>query len=263
MRHDFSLRNSSYSKELERLKTELSQLNSDYDKIENKSGVKARQLFRTIEILKDDIKQIKKSSYFFNIVLDSPLSEKITNIYITELWEKYNLLDPSIQVKLFWREVINYVKNKKEQKELYKWKRAYRKEIIISSSGMCEWWAVVSHLEENLENPKSTVVFVWYTPPNCRWGLIKAKKDISIEWEIYKVLCNVVDIKWFSWHIDEQELLTLIWESNINRWATVSLTHWTKSRLELREKIKREVFKTRRSIDILVPELWDTIKIKI
>jgi len=249
--------------ELDKLKLELTELNSDYNAIENKSWVKARQLLRTIEILKDDIKKIKKSSYFFNIVLDSPLSEKITNIYISELWEKYDLLDPGVQIKLFWREVITYVKNKKEQKELYKWKRAYRKEIIISSSGMCEWWAVVSHLAENLENPKSTVVFVWYTPPNCRWWLIKAKNDVSIEWEIYKVLCNVVDIKWFSWHIDEEELLQLLSETSINRGAKVSLTHWTDSRLELRKKIRKEVLRTRKSIDILVPELWETVKLKI
>lgn len=249
--------------ELDKLKLELKEVESDYNSIENKNSVKAKQLFRTIEILKDDIKKIKKSSYFFNIVLDSPLSEKITNIYINELWEKYDLLDPGTQIELFGREVITYIKNKKEQKELYSGKRAYRKEIIISSSGMCEWWAVVSHLQANLENSKSTVVFVWYTPPNCRGWLIKEKKDVSIEWEVYKVSCNVVDIKWFSWHIDEEELLQLLSETSINRWAKVSLTHWTDSRLELREKIKKEVLRTRKSIDILVPELWDTVKIKI
>ncbi len=249
--------------ELDKLKLELTGLSSDYDSIENKSWVKARQLLKTIEILKDDIKQIKKSSYFFNVVLDSPLSEKITNIYISELWEKYDLLDPRVQIKLFWREVITYVKNKKEQKELYKWKRAYRKEIIVSSSGMCEWGAVISHLQENLQNPKSTLVFVWYTPPSCRWWLIKAKNDISIESKIYKVLCNVVDIKWFSWHIDEDELLQLLSETSINRGAKVSLTHWTDSRLKLREKIRKEVLRTRKNIDILVPELWETVKLKI
>jgi len=67
------------------LKTELAEVKTDYDSLENKYSFKAKQLFRTIEILKDDIKKIKKSSYFFNIVLDSPLSEKITNIYISEL----------------------------------------------------------------------------------------------------------------------------------------------------------------------------------
>lgn len=249
--------------ELEKLKIELTEVKNDYDSLENKDSSKARQLLRTIEILKDDIKKIKKSSYFFNIVLDSPLSEKITNIYINELWEKYDLLDPGTQIELFGREVITYIKNKKEQKELYKWKRAFRKEIIISSSGMCEWWAVVSHLAENLENPKSTVVFVWYTPPNCRWWLIKEKKDVSIDGEIYEVSCNVVDIKWFSWHIDEDELLQLLSETSISRWAKISLTHWTESRLELKEKIKKEVLRTRKSIDILVPDLWDIIKIKI
>lgn len=249
--------------ELEKLKIELKEFSDEYDLIENKDSLKAKQLFRTIEILKYDIKSVKKSSFFFNIVLDSPLSEKITNIYLNSLWDKYDLLNREVQEKLFWREVITYIRNKKEQNELYKWKRAFRKEIIISSSGMCEWWAVVSHLEKNLENPHSTVVFVWYTPPNSRGWLIKAKKDVVIELDTYKVLCNVVDIKWFSWHIDESELLQLISKTSINRWAIVSLTHWTESRLVLSEKIRKEIFKTRKSIDILVPNLWDTIEIKI
>lgn len=249
--------------ELEKLKLELKESSDKYNLIENKDSVKAKQLFKTIEILKGDIKTIKKSSFFFNIVLDSPLSEKITNIYLNNLDDKYDLLNPEVQEKLFWREVTTYVRNKKEKEDIYKWKRAFRKEIILCGWGMWEWWSSVSHFEKNLQNPESTVVFVWYTPPNCRWWLIKAKQDVTIEWEIYKVLCKVVDIKWFSAHNDEEELLQLISETSISRWATVSLTHWTNSRLELSEKIRKEIFKTRKSIDILVPELWDTVKIKI
>ncbi len=249
--------------ELEELKKELNEVREEYESMENKNSYKARELKTAIDFIKKDIAEVKKSSFFQNIVLDSPLSRKITNIYLNHLWKKYNLLDPDVQIELFGREVISYINTKEEQEALYTWKRKNRKEIIVSSSGMCEWGSVLSHLEKNLENRNSTVVFVWYTPPQSRWGKIKSKEPVSIEWNVYEVKCNIVDIKWFSWHIDEEEILTYLNESSISRGAKIALTHGSEARLGLSKEIKSEVLKNRKSIKVLIPDLWDTIDIKI
>lgn len=248
---------------LDELKNELENAQNRYDSLENKSWRIAKWLQKTIDLLKIDIKNIKKSIFFTRVILDSPLSQKITNIYLSKLWDKYDLLDPAVQIKLFWREVIGYVRNKDDQKELYTWKRKNRKEVIISSSCMCEWWSVVYHLEQNLSNPKSSVIFVWYAPPNSRWWKIKNRELVSINWENHEVLCNVVDINWFSGHIWEDEILQLLSEMDINRWAKIALTHGWKSRFSLSEKVRTEVLKSRRSIEIVIPDLWSEQTIKI
>ncbi len=249
--------------ELEELKWELNEVKKEYESLLNKNWIKAKELERTMDLIKKDIDEVKWSIFFQNIVLDSPLSRKITSIYLNHLGKKYNLLNPDVQIELFWREVIEYINTKEDQEGLYLWKRKNRKEIIVSSSWMCEWGAVLSHLEKNLENRMSTVVFVWYTPPQSRWWKIKAKEPVSIDWNVYEVKCNIFDIKWFSGHIDEEEILTYLNESRINRWAKISLTHWSEARLWLSEKIQSEVLKNRKSIKILIPSLWDTVEIKI
>jgi len=249
--------------ELEELKEELNEVREEYEWLTNKKSIRAKELERAIDLIKKDINEVKWSSFFQNIVLDSPLSRKITNIYLNHLGKKYNLLDPDVQIELFWREVIEYINTKEDQEALYLWKRKNRKEIIVSSSWMCEWGAVLSHLEKNLENRMSTVVFVWYTPPQSRWWKIKSKEPVSIEGNVYEVKCNIVDIKWFSGHIDEEEILTYLNESKITRWAQIALTHWSEARLWLSEKVQSEVLKNRRSIKILIPSLWDTVEIKI
>ncbi|MDD2907218.1 MAG: MBL fold metallo-hydrolase [Candidatus Gracilibacteria bacterium] len=249
--------------ELVKLKLELDEIQANYDLIENKDSIQAKNLLRTIEILKNDISEIKKSSFFQNIVLDSPLSEKITSIYIDKLGDKYDLLNPQVQEKLFGRVVIRYIRDRKEQEDLYKAKREYRKEIIISSSGMCEGGAVIAHLKANLQNPKSKIIFVGYTPPNCRGGKIKSGNSVDIDLVKYNVDCKVADIKGFSGHIDQDEIIQLLGENTINRGATISLTHGNDNREGLKEKVLKEVLKTRKSIKVLIPELGDTIEVKI
>ncbi len=251
------------SDELIELKEELNKTRDEYNSLIDKTSNEAISLKSAIELIKKDIAEVKKSSFFQRIVLDSPLSKEITSIYINHLGEKYNLLDPNTQIKLFGREVIEYISTKDEQEALYAWKRKNLKEIIVTSSWMCEWWAVVSHLERNLQNSRSTIIFSGYTPPNSRWGKIKAKEPVSIEWNVFDVKCRVVDIKAFSGHIDQEEILEYLNNSSINRWATIALNHWTDVRSVLAEKIQSEVIKTRRSIKTVIPNLGDTVEIKI
>jgi hypothetical protein len=88
------------------LKEKLKELEKKYnffDPVE-KYLHKAIQISDDINILKKQISELKKSSIVFQeIVVDSPLSENITNIYKnnSEINSKYKLLEPSEQIRLF------------------------------------------------------------------------------------------------------------------------------------------------------------------
>ena len=216
---------------------------------------------REIKRLESDIYFLEKDIFSWEIILDSPLSQKISNIYLSHKWDKYRLLSEKLQEEMFWRTVIKTLKSG-EYKELYNKKNIGKKQIIISSSWMCEWWAVLNHLENNLENPNSTIIFVWYTPETTNWGMIKAWNPVIINWVPLEIKAKIVDIKWFSWHIDEPEILEMISKLKFNKNATISLTHGWFSRYALAEKIKLLDNIKKQKVKIIIPNLWDSFKIK-
>jgi predicted metal-dependent RNase len=186
------------------------------------------------------------------------------------------LLDKKVQNKLFWREIISYVKKtwenetKKENDgsvtlwEIYSPRRRNKKEIIISASWMWDWWAILSHLKENIPNPNSKIISIWYAPKNTRLWRIKSWDDfISIDWEVYELKCEVDDIPGFSGHIDEEEIIMLLTQMEFKKWAILALTHWNEKRFILAEKIQKAMDKVWKKVKIIVPKLWDTINIKI
>lgn len=225
-------------------------------------------LKKQIRNIESKINELTKKLFDYDIVLDSPLSRKITDIYIKKLWTKYDLLDPKVQEEIFWKEVIKFLDDPKQYKTLYTDKRMNKKEIIISSSWMCEWGAILSHLKENLINHKSTIIFIWYCPDNTRWWKIKLREDyISIDGEPYKLNCNVVDIWWFSWHPDDDEIKNyLLNKLKIKKWKKakkpiIVLTHWGDSRIKLANDLNELFAKIKTEVDIIIPKLGDTITI--
>lgn len=265
-------------KEIEREKldteVELLTLLTNTNKLEIKE--RKTELEKRIQNLELRINYLKSKIFDIDIILDSPLSEKITNIYITKCWNKYNLLDPKVQKELFWKEVITYVKKSgwgKEEDEddgrislddLYEWERKDKKEVIFSASGMWDGWAITPHLKNNLQNPKSKIIWVWYCPPNTRWWKIKSGDDfISIDGEPYELKCEVDDVAWFSWHIDEEELILLLTQMEFKKWAIIALTHGDEKRLLLSEKVQSAMEEIWKKVKLIVPKLWDILPIKI
>ena len=174
---------------------------------------KAINISKAIEILQKEILWLKKSVIFQNIIVDSPLSKVITNIYRNDknINEKYKLLDPAEQIRVFWRQVIHFLEWKKDQEKIYSENKKNSKEIIVSAAWMCEWWSILFHLQNILEDKDAKIVFVWYCPESTNWGKIKARKEIFIEWKKFQVLCELADLKGFSAHIDWNELLEYLW----------------------------------------------------
>ncbi|MBB1564432.1 MBL fold metallo-hydrolase [Candidatus Gracilibacteria bacterium] len=251
---------------LKKLKEELKELENKYDSFDSvdKYLHKAVQISDDINILKKQISDLKKTSIAFQeIIVDSPLSENITNIYKnnSEISSKYKLLEPSEQIRLFGKEIIHFIKGKKEQEKIYSEKRKDKKEIIISASGMCEGGCVLTHLQNILENPKAKIIFVGYCPENTNGGKIKARQKVFIEGKNFEVKCEIADLPGFSAHIDGQEILQYLQNLNFKESGKIALTHGGNSRNLLSDDIQSNIDITRKSIEIIIPDLGDEIQI--
>ena len=225
---------------------------------------KAINISKAIEILQKEILWLKKSVIFQNIIVDSPLSKVITNIYRNDknINEKYKLLDPAEQIRVFWRQVIHFLEWKKDQEKIYSENKKNSKEIIVSAAWMCEWWSILFHLQNILEDKDAKIVFVWYCPESTNWGKIKARKEIFIEWKKFQVLCELADLKGFSAHIDWNELLEYLWNLDFAFWAKLALNHGWEARKDFAEQILT-LDKIHSKVNILVPDLFDEVSINI
>lgn len=226
---------------------------------------KAINISKAIEILQKEILWLKKSVIFQNIIVDSPLSKVITNIYRNDknINEKYKLLDPAEQIRVFWRQVIHFLEWKKDQEKIYSENKKNSKEIIVSAAWMCEWWSILFHLQNILEDKDAKIVFVWYCPESTNWGKIKARKEIFIEWKKFQVLCELADLKGFSAHIDWNELLEYLWNLDFAFWAKLALNHGWEAREDFAEQINLTLDKNHSKVNILVPDLFDEVSINI
>ncbi len=121
------------------------------------------------------------------------------------------------------------------------------------------------YLEIFIEQDFNKIIFVWYTPMNGVAGSIKRQEKITLPTSTEKeqVYCQVADISGFSSHIDHDELVhDCLSNLNLARGADIVLTHGTESRIKLVPDIQKYVIGTRRNIQVLVPELWDTYECK-
>lgn len=235
-------------------------------------------LQREIEFLDLQISYIEPRIFNIDIILDSPLSEEITNIYINHCWNKYDILNPKVQKKLFGKEIIRYIKKKSDSvlddkeddrnrislEELYSDENKDKKEIIISASWMCDGWAIEYHLKQNLPNKKSKIIFIWYTPENTRWWKIKAWNEfISIDGNPYPLKLEVDDIAWFSAHMDEYEIIDFLTNQKFKKDAMIVLTHGWDERFELKRKLEIVMDYVWQKVKIVVPKPWEKLGIKI
>lgn len=254
----------------ERLKSqdlveERNKLLEDKREIEERNilDITTQSILREID---EEIEVLNRKIFDKDIICHSPLWKRITEIYLNNegISEKYYLLRPEVQIRLFWREVVKYITSEEEVWEVYS-SKTENKKVVISSSWMCEWWSVLNHLKHVLPNPNHRVIFIWYTPDNTRWWKIKKQEgQISIDWELYDIVCNVSDILWFSWHPDEEEIMWYLREYvDFSKWALVSLTHWWEWRISLSTRAKEILRVNKKRVKILVPDLWDSVRIPL
>lgn len=245
-------------KEYRRYKREYDLLVNKWETINSDEETRKSTLFLKLWSISEKLEKINTDVFLGNLIIDSPLSKKITDIFLENIWEKYKLLDPLLQRELFWKEVLRSLE-KWEYKNLYKDKRAKAKDIIISSGGMLQWWAIMNHLKEIIVDPSAKIIFTWYQSFWTIWQkILWWDKQVIIEWEIYDVKCEVVQIKWYSSHIWWPDIEKYVWEDlKYSKKAKLILNHgW-----ELREVLAKTIRGVNSKIDVIVPSLYESVKV--
>ena len=141
------------------------------------------------------------------VYVDSPLAVNATEIFRLhpecfndEVYEV--LFDRS---NPFGFEGLTLIRSVARSKEL---NQDERQSIVISASGMCEAGRILHHLKNNIQDPKTTILFVGYCAENTLGHKIRAKHDrVKIFGKEYHLRANVEIMDSFSGHADHSELV--------------------------------------------------------
>lgn len=211
------------------------------------------------------------------VVLDSPLGKRISQIYGEELTKKYN--HKGIMKKSYCNpEILNWLNVDDEQadiilKDLYTQeslevgvhKIKFNKDkknrlsprtpmVILTSSGMCDAGPTLTHLENNLEDEKNTILLTGYQPSGTNGNILSNLEKFSLEEKEGKfirlesrnlrcsdVKAEIFPITGYSGHADQGSLLNYLFTDEEEFKYTVPnifLNHGdNKTREEFKEKI--------------------------
>lgn len=129
-----------------------------------------------------------------HVWLDSPLAQRITNIYLKSLQQT--------DEPLFDFPNLHYVKKYKESIRL----RKQRGQIIIAGSGMAEGGRIVEHLFHSLKNKKNSVIFVGYQAEGTMGrDLVEGSKMVRIGSKNIPVNARIEYLHGFSAHGDTHD----------------------------------------------------------
>jgi metallo-beta-lactamase family protein len=144
-----------------------------------------------------------------DVFVDSPLAVNVTEVFRLHP-ECFNeemidaMLSESDRDPLGFRG-LRYIRSVEDSKQLNNLKTPA---VIISASGMCEGGRILHHLRNNVEDPRTTVLFVGYQAENTLGRkLLEGQDPVSIFGEEYHVRAQVKRAEGYSAHADRTELL--------------------------------------------------------
>ena len=117
--------------------------------------------------------------------------------------------------------------------------------IIISASGMMQAGRIKHHLNNNIEDPKTTILVVGFCAEGTLGRLIRDGRDkVKIFGEEKQVKAEVVVMDSFSAHGDQQEMLDFIHNQDRKKLKKIFLVHGEIDRQEaFKEGILNNGFK--------------------
>ena len=203
-------------------------------------------LDRTQKILKVLYDIFKEDSDFnIPIIVDSPLSCKITDVYKEVLeGDDLDVLSDIIN----WKNV-RFIKDKIDSNICLADKKS---KIVIASSGFLQAGRSVSYLKEFLPNSKDMILFVGYASLSSLAYKIKngnENKTISIEGKPYKNRCKIVCLNSFSSHIQRDEIIDYVKGLKCEK---LYLVHGSKNaKLKLKNLIEIELEKLNKTTKVI------------
>jgi len=207
-----------------------------YDVLEN-----YRWMYEQIKSNLNDTNIKKLLKQLPPVYIDTPLGQKITDIFVKYKPDKYSFLLSSSQEEL--SKIFNQNINHHALMKIYNSKQ--KRFVIFSSSWMLNGGFVRDHLKKIVENPSATLVLTGYQWENTLGKKLldikewKEKPEIEIDDKVYKVKCKIIFIWAYSSHADHEDLIQYLKNINFASKAVVSIVHWGKNREKLVEDIKK------------------------
>lgn len=187
------------------------------------------------------------------VILDSPMAEKATKIYVNypklfndHIENEYKLGQmfdfPGLEVTKDWRQ-SEALHSRTESK------------VIIAGAGMMTGGRIVGHAIYYLPNPSTRLMIVGYQGEGSLGReLLNGKTEVIIKGQKVLVNASVHDTQGLSSHADQKQLLE--WLKSINGVKKLFLTHGDDhSRIGFQEKVREELGIT----DITLPKLGDEV----
>jgi len=238
-----------YGDRLHSVENPVDALQSEINAIEINGGtllIPSFSLDRAQELL-HIIMHLKKEGKVQNetpVILDSPMAEKATKIYVH--YPKY--FNPHVQSdyklgQLFDFPGLEITKDSRQSQLLH---NRPEPKVIIAGAGMMTGGRIVGHAEYYLNNPSTRLMIVGYQ------GEGTLGRDL-LEGRV-KVKASIHDTQGMSSHADQGQLIE--WLKSIKGVKKLFLTHGDDhSRVSFKERVKNEL-----SIqDITLPKLGDEI----
>jgi metallo-beta-lactamase family protein len=196
---------------------------------------------------------VKNKIHHLPVFVDSPLAVNATEIYRLHP----DAFNEDVYEALFAKDnpfgfehltLVRSVKGSKALNDLD------QPAIIISASGMCEAGRILHHLRNNIEDPKTTILFVGY----CAEGTLGRKirdgaKEVNILGDAFHVRANIEIVDSFSGHADHSELIDYYNRIGGNK----SKTWLVHGETENSEKLCQALFTTAK--DITVAKLGEEV----
>ncbi|GAB4285739.1 MAG: MBL fold metallo-hydrolase [Candidatus Dojkabacteria bacterium] len=153
--------------------------------------------------------------------LDSPLSQRVSYIYLTAL--------QSTPENIFMFDSLKFVKQYRQSQGLTRKKG----QIIIAGSGMADGGRILNHFEHGLPNRKNTVIFVGYQAEGTLGReIVDGAQEVVIGKTKVKVNADIHFFEGFSAHGDGEDYYIWLKRFESPRLKKVFLVHAEEDRAE-------------------------------
>lgn len=141
------------------------------------------------------------------VYVDSPMAVRATEVFRAhpECFNEFTLGLLREDPDLFGDRYVRYVEKVHESIALNGQPGPC---VIISASGMCEGGRVLHHLKHNIEDPRSTILFVGYQAADTLGRrLVERRPEVRILGRMFPLKAEVVVLNGLSSHADQVGLL--------------------------------------------------------
>lgn len=191
------------------------------------------------------------------VFVDSPLAINATEIFMMhpECYDMDLVEYMSVDPNPFGFKGLKFIRSAEKSKAINDYDKPC---IIISASGMMQAGRIRHHLNNNIENPRNTILVVGYCAPNTLGARIRNKPDtVRIFGQEKQLKAKVEIMDSFSAHADQSEILDFLKNQSTNKLRNIFLVHGD----EDRQLILKEALQDAGFGEVTLPQLGESIRI--